>query len=52
MIDENEVATDRKAVCEEDALRNDVRTAMKQIEEGRVVSNSEAKAELLKRFAH
>jgi hypothetical protein len=52
MNNEIEVAIDRQAVCEAEALRSDVRTSMEQIDEGRVVSNTEAKAELLKRFAH
>ena len=38
-------------LIEEIELLSDVRTAMKQVELGQVMSNSAAKAELLKRFA-
>jgi antitoxin YefM len=38
-------------LIEELELLSDVRTAMKQVENGQVISNSAAKAELRKRFA-
>jgi antitoxin YefM len=38
-------------LIEELELLSDVRTAMKQIDEGHGVSNRDAKAELMKRFA-
>jgi len=38
-------------LIEEIELLSDVRTAMKQVELGQVLSNSAAKAELRKRFA-
>ena len=38
-------------LIEELELLSDVRTAMKQIDEGLGVSNRDAKAELVKRFA-
>jgi hypothetical protein len=38
-------------LIEELELLSDVRTAMKQVERGQVLSNSAAKAELRKRFA-
>jgi prevent-host-death family protein len=40
-----------QGMVEEIELLSDVRTAMKQIELGQVLSNSAAKAELRKRFA-
>jgi antitoxin YefM len=39
-----------QGMIEEIELLSDVRTAMKQVELGQVMSNSAAKAELLKRF--
>jgi antitoxin YefM len=40
-----------QGMVEEIELLSDVRTAMKQVELGQVMSNSAAKAELLKRFS-
>jgi hypothetical protein len=50
MSDQMEDATDTKPMSEETELRNDVRISMKQIDEGQVVSNRDAKAALLKRL--
>jgi prevent-host-death family protein len=44
-------ATVYQELIEELELLSDVRTAMKQVELGQVMSNSAAKAELRKRFA-
>jgi hypothetical protein len=51
MSDQNEGATDTKPLSEEAELREDVRLSMKQIDEGQVISNRDAKAELRRRFA-
>jgi prevent-host-death family protein len=43
-------ATDYAELVEELELLRDIRTAMKQVEAGEVLSNREAKAELRRRF--
>jgi hypothetical protein len=51
MSDQIEDATDTEPMSEDAELGNDVLTSMKPIEEGHVVSNRDAEAELRKRLA-
>jgi hypothetical protein len=51
MSEQTEAAAAMSTMSEEAELREDVRTAMKQIDEGQGISNRDAKAWLLRRFA-